>query len=400
MVRSSSAGAVKGKAESAAGASVPGGDRASGKAPRRLEVTEVSWEAVAEAQPQALGVTYWFDAPAQGEPSQVAIRFTGKRIGANTKAGPRDRFDVVEKVEAVAPGSGPVAVTTRIRDVAPGRWQVTAAPVQDSPRRPAKFGSAPPPRKGAATAVGSTAFAPVLSVLAPGARLGAWSGLVAVGAVVALLVQSLLATRTGLPAGRVLLLSLVACLVGVAGAKLYYVVGHLVKGDLGRGFDLLTGGMCIQGFVLGAVAVLLVGGSLAGVGVGPLLDVTTPGMMFGMTVGRFGCFFGGCCAGRPTAARWGLWSSDRRVGMRRVPTQLLESAAALVIGLTALGVVWVAPPSPAGVVFVAAMAAYTLARQLLFPLRAGARHTAYGRVVAMVLTAAVLVAAIVVVTLR
>ena len=361
-----------------------------------LRVSEVSWPSLADVAPQALGLTYWLDPPADGEPAPLSIRFVGQRLGAGPKPGPRDRFDVVETIDPVVPGSGPIALTTRVSGIAAGKWQVTAAPAETSARRTSKYGGKRPARRGSASTVGNTAFGPVLSVLAPGARIGAWSGLVAVGTVIALIAQWLLASRTGLPASRVLLVALVACLVGVAGAKLYYVIGHLVKGDLGRGFYLLTGGMCIQGFVLGAVAVLLGGAAMIDVAVGSLLDVTAPGLMFGMTVGRFGCFFGGCCAGRATSARWGLWSSDRRVGMRRVPTQLFEAAVALVIGLTALVVVWVGPPRPVGVVFVGAMAAYTLGRQLLFPLRAGSRHTTYGRVAALMLSAGVLVASVVV----
>jgi phosphatidylglycerol:prolipoprotein diacylglycerol transferase len=94
--------------------------------------------------------------------------------------------------------------------------------------------------------------------------------------------------------------------------------------------------MCIQGFGLGAIGTLVIGAWATGMPAGPLLDVTAPGLLVGMTIGRFGCFFGGCCAGRPTASRWGLWSSDRRLGVRRVPTQLLESTVALVVGLAAL----------------------------------------------------------------
>ncbi len=40
----------------------------------------------------------------------------------------------------------------------------------------------------------------------------------------------------------------------------------------------------------------------------------------GLTV-RLGCFFTGCCAGRPTLSRFGIRSSDRRVVARRIPTR-------------------------------------------------------------------------------
>lgn len=128
--------------------------------------------------------------------------------------------------------------------------------------------------------------------------------------------QALLAFQAGLPVAGVFWLSLVASLVGLAGAKLYYVLGPLVKGDLPTGLSMLTGGMCIQGFVLGAVATLVIGAPVADLALGPLLDVTAPALLFGMTIGRFGCLLGGCCAGRPTASRWGVWLSDRRLGMR------------------------------------------------------------------------------------
>jgi prolipoprotein diacylglyceryltransferase len=66
---------------------------------------------------------------------------------------------------------------------------------------------------------------------------------------------------------------------------------------------------------------------------GVFLDVTAPGLLFAMAVGRVGCFFAGCCGGPPTASCWGVWSSDQHVGARRIPTQLLESVLAFSLGL-------------------------------------------------------------------
>lgn len=139
--------------------------------------------------------------------------------------------------------------------------------------------------------------------------------------------------------------------------------------------------MSIQGFVLAAVFTL-VGGALAtGVPVGAALDVTTPGLLLGMMVGRPGCFFGGCCAGRP--------SSDRVVGVRRVPVQLMESAVAGVLAAGSAAVLLALAHPADGVVFLMGVGAYTFARQLLFPLRAIPRSTSYGRAVVMTSTAVV-----------
>ena len=365
-----------------------------GETPSRVSVVEFGCQSFADLEPHALGVTYWFEPDADGEPYSVTLRFVGRRVGVKGRPGPQDRFDVLETVDGVVPGSGPISVTKRIHGIARGSWHITAARVPARGRGGRRTAPATHQGPGKGSSSGTTAFAPVVGVLAPGARLGAWPALVAVGAIVALTVQSLLASHAGLPASRVFWLSLVACLVGVAGAKLYYVVGHLVKGDLRTGLSMLTGGMCIQGFVLGAIATLVIGAPVADVGVLPLLDVTAPALLFGMTIGRFGCLLGGCCAGRATASRWGLWSSDRQLGMRRIPTQLLESTVALLIGVVAAGLVFTGPLQPSGTIFVGAIAAYTFGRQLLFPLRAGPRHTSHGRIFTMAVAAVVLVAAI------
>ncbi|MBI2708874.1 MAG: prolipoprotein diacylglyceryl transferase [Actinobacteria bacterium] len=359
-----------------------------------------SCEPIDDLEPQALGVTYWFDTPTDGEPFTVKVRYTGRRSGVKGKAGKGDAFDVVETLEDVLPGSGPVAVTTWLSDVTPGEWQVTAAGTIERPgaggaagreprSRRSGAGSAAGKRLPSASSTGRTGYAPVIRVRAPGARLGAWPGLVSLGVVVALIMQSVLARRNDLPATRILLISLVASLIGLVGAKVYYYVEHR-----GRDLSLVTAGMCIQGFVLGAVGALVVESLLFGVSVGQVVDVSTPGLLFAMCIGRFGCFFGGCCVGRPTGSRWGLWSSDRRLGLRRIPTQLLESTLAFSIGLVALVAVLARSEGPAGTIFVASIAAYTLGRQLLFPLRDLPRHTHNGRTLTMVIAGAIALAAV------
>jgi len=173
--------------------------------------------------------------------------------------------------------------------------------------------------------------------------------------------------------------------LGLVGAKVYYAVTHLDEKDNG-----LFNGMCIQGFVLAAIGTLLAGALVSDIPVGRMLDVTTPGLLLGLSIGRLGCLFGGCCAGKPTASRWGLWSSDREVGVRRIPVQLIESASAASLAIAALAVVLLTSPTTGGVIFVGAMATNTFIRQPLFKLRGTPRATSYGRTLTMALTALVL----------
>jgi hypothetical protein len=71
--------------------------------------------------------------------------------------------------------------------------------------------------------------------------------------------------------------------------------------------------------------------------------------------------------------------SDRRVGARRVTTQLLESAAGLLIGVAAALLVLSDVPGVSGLIFVAACAAYIVVRQFLLRLRAERREYSWRR---------------------
>jgi phosphatidylglycerol:prolipoprotein diacylglycerol transferase len=209
--------------------------------------------------------------------------------------------------------------------------------------------------------------------------------------VTALAVQAVLAGRAHLSIAAGLGVSLAASVAGAAGARAWYRALNR-----GKVQGIATQGLCIQGFILAAVTVLIAGLALAGIPIRTFLDVSAPGLLFGMAIGRQGCFLHGCCAGRLTASRWGIWASDGRVGARRVPTQQLESLACLVIGLAALLLVLQARPPAAGTVFIGALSAYTVCRQILFRYRDEPRRTSVGRRASMIGAGLVLIADIIV----
>jgi len=230
-------------------------------------------QALAEKEPQTLGVTYWFDAAPNGAPYTVRVHISG-RLREQPAAGQSETFTALATVDDVVPGSGRIAVTTRVPNLSHGTWDVTATPVEPAPEDlPADWMSVTDPRLPSGTAVGTTAFGPVVNVLAPGVRLGAWPALVGTGTALALVIQSLLASRLGLPIPRLLALSLVTCLLGLLGAKTYYLATHPRERR-----TFLTPGMSIQGFVLFAVATLFGGSLLLGfvAGAGARLDGARP----------------------------------------------------------------------------------------------------------------------------
>jgi phosphatidylglycerol:prolipoprotein diacylglycerol transferase len=331
--------------------------------------------AVSEAGPHALAATYWMHARTSGSPQSVTIRFVGTRVGLTGTPGPGDRFERFERVDGIATGCGRVAITTRISGVNQGRWRIAATPV-----RPGTIGC-PTATRGAMVETRSRHWDlsahTRLAALAygPGVRVWAWPALVGLGVVMALVIQAMLLGRAHVNVAAVAAISVGASLVGFPCARLWYLVQN--RKPL-RDFRQ-PAGACIQGFLAGGLGALAIAVAVSGLPLAAILDASTPGLFLGMAVGRPGCWLTGCCAGRPTASRWGLWSSDRRVGIRRVPIQLLEAALALLIGIATLTLVLTTRAPAAGAIFLGAFATYTLGRQALFPFRVQPRATRLGR---------------------
>jgi len=351
----------------------------------------------AKAVEELLTVTYWLDPGQEGDPFSATVRFSGRRAGVTGKPQPGDTFSQDETVERIVPGSGPVAVTTEVRGINRGEWTATVRPVGPVGSRP--YRSYPPAGDNAAAAPRvpwprhvavstdpdmTVHTARLLRTKVPGIVRFAYASLVSLGVLVGLGLEALLLSHGHYPLLRPMLYSVLAIVAGVIGGKAWYVAVHR-----GRKFD----GWCIQGFVAGAAVVVAVAAAAGpGVPAGAFLAAATPALLIGMAIGRLGCFWAGCCTGRPTAARWGIWSSDRRLGCRRAPAQLLESLAALISGVTVLVVVLVLGLPRSGPVAIVGLAVYTLCRQFILGLRAEPRVWRYGRPV----TAAAAVIALIV----
>ena len=287
------------------------------------------------ATQEILAVTYWFDPAPNPGPYPVTVRFSGRRVDVKGRLSPGDRFVQDETIEEVVPGSGPISLTARIRGINAGLWAVTAHMLGSThPARGLREQAngtltagpgGPAARLWRKWAPDAQSVEPVSTCLTPFARVpgilpGIWGAMVTLGIAVSLALQSLVIAGDHLAAGPWWVVSLVAIVVGIVGAKVWFIVLH-------RRAHRMEG-WCIQGFIAGATlaaAILLV---VLNMPIGVFLDVTAPGLLVAMAVGRVGCFFAGCCGGPPTVSRWGVWSPDQRVGARRIPTQLLESVLA------------------------------------------------------------------------
>src|SRR6266571_996665 len=287
--------------------------RPAGDAAPRMDVVQSDKEArtsggftalLESVAQEVLAVTYWFDPVPHSGPYPVTVRFSGRRIDVKERLQPGDQFVHDETIEEVIPGSGPISLTARVRGINQGSWVVTAR-VQgsDHPEHgPWEQGNATPAagplrptarlwRRWAPSAESAehVRMCPTPFAHVPGILPGIWGAMVTMGMIVALALQALVVSADHLAVGPWWAVTLVAIAVGIAGAKVWFIV-------LKRG-ERLINGWCIQGFITGAVmaaAILLV---VLDVPVGVFLDVTAPGLLVAMAVGRVGCFFAGCCGG-------------------------------------------------------------------------------------------------------
>ena len=338
-------------------------------------------------EPEALVVSHRLDSGEDGEPYSATVRLTGRRVGIGEDPRSQDTFAHEDKIEGIVPGTGSVSITSWVYGLQPGAWTVSAELV-----RPEGHGSRG--RRVTAEPIPSAAWSwrrwalsngsagtvktrwAMLAPLAgmPGVIPGSWPALGALGAIVALITQAAILVHEKVAVGQSLVVSLIALVSGMIGAKLWYAVLHP-----GPWRQAILGGWAVDGFLIVAPIVAVATLLAISLPVGVFLDGVTPGLFFGVAIGRLGCFLTGCCAGRISRSRWAVWSSDRRVGARRIPAQLMESGAALVIGGLAAALVLGHAPRIDGAIFVGAFAAYVVVRQALLRVRAERRAFSWRR---------------------
>ncbi len=128
-------------------------------------------------------------------------------------------------------------------------------------------------------------------------------------------------------------------LIGFLGARTLYVLLNLdyYKTNLLSVIKFWEGGLVfyggfVSGLIFGIIYVLIHKKNLF-----DIMDICTPAVYLGLSIGRIGCFFAGCCYGKPTESFLGVIfthpESLAPLGIKIYPTQLFESAYAFLIFL-------------------------------------------------------------------
>lgn len=137
------------------------------------------------------------------------------------------------------------------------------------------------------------------------------------------------------------LLDLIAILIvsGLVGARILYILLNwsYFSSHLLDSLKVWEGGLVFYGGYLFAAAVGVAFVRYRQQPLGPIADCLAPALAIGQSLGRWGCFFAGCCYGRPTPLPWAVKFKDAAslapLGVELHPAQLYESAGCLFLGL-------------------------------------------------------------------
>jgi len=141
-----------------------------------------------------------------------------------------------------------------------------------------------------------------------------WGIMVALGFAIGMWYAIRRAKRMGFPVKDIYDVSIVVIVSAIVGSRIWFVITHLSEFS-GNWLDIINpfqsggfgiSGMSMVGGVVAAIVSSLVFCLIRKINFFEIGDVTMPNFLLGMFIGRFGCFFNGCCFGVPTKLFWGV----------------------------------------------------------------------------------------------
>jgi phosphatidylglycerol:prolipoprotein diacylglycerol transferase len=148
------------------------------------------------------------------------------------------------------------------------------------------------------------------------------------------------AKREGIPPNKIVDLGFYILLSALIGSRLFYVMinaGYYLKNPLDI-FKVWEGGLVFYGGLVLTVPTVLWYVKKNALSVWSTADLFAPSLAIGHAIGRIGCFYAGCCYGKPAEGLpWAVTFTDPQtlalVGIPLHPTQLYESLGELTIFL-------------------------------------------------------------------
>ncbi len=131
---------------------------------------------------------------------------------------------------------------------------------------------------------------------------------VALGFASAILLTVWLGSGEGVPPQRVMDIAFMGIVWAIIGSRVFYVLLNLEyyrRHPLDM-FKLWQGGLVFSGGLVVAVLALIWYLKRRRMPVLSTADLMAPGLALGQGIGRIGCFFAGCCYGRPSDIPWAV----------------------------------------------------------------------------------------------
>lgn len=150
------------------------------------------------------------------------------------------------------------------------------------------------------------------------------------------------AVAKGLNTDRIFDLVFYILISAIIGARVFYVIfdpEYFLNNPLSV-FKVWEGGLVFSGGLITGIMVFIFYAKRHFANPWEIADCFAPSLALGHFIGRFGCFFAGCCYGKPTDLPWGITFSDMNalapLNIPLHPTQLYESGACFLIFLLLL----------------------------------------------------------------
>jgi phosphatidylglycerol:prolipoprotein diacylglycerol transferase len=203
-----------------------------------------------------------------------------------------------------------------------------------------------------------------------GLNIYSYPAMLYVGLLAGVFAGAYVAQASGMSADRFAVAVAILLIPALAGSRLYFVLTRweIYRHDPARIWRRTEGGMAMYGGFILVVPLSIPLLRWLGLPFGSFWDAAGLTILLGMAFTRIGCFLNGCCSGRPSEAWFALSLPDHQgIVQRRIPTQLMEMALAMVLFGAALGLRNYAPFP--GAIFCSVVAAYGLGRWYLESLR-------------------------------
>jgi phosphatidylglycerol---prolipoprotein diacylglyceryl transferase len=178
------------------------------------------------------------------------------------------------------------------------------------------------------------------------------------------------AQAAGMDADHFAIAVVILMIPALAGSRLYFVMTRweFYRRNPERIWRLSEGGMSMYGGIILAVPLSIPLLRWLGLPFAAFWDNAMLTILLGMAFTRIGCLLNGCCHGRPSEAWFAVMLPDHDGNwQRRIPTQLMEMAFALLLFGAALAL-RSAAPFP-GAIFCFAVVGYGSGRWVLESLR-------------------------------